>query len=46
MFVSYTGRYKFRFFAENLQGLKGKHLWTELFCVDQFAWSGGKDILH
>ena len=22
--------------------VKGKYLWTDLFCVDQFAWSGGK----
>ena len=42
VFVSYTGRYKFRFFVESLQGLRGKPLWTDLFCVDQFAWSGGK----
>ena len=42
VFVSYTGQYKFRFFVESLQGLRGKALWTDLFCVDQFGWSGGK----
>ena len=42
VFVSYTGRYKFRFFVESLEGLRGKPVWADLFCVDQFAWSGGK----
>ena len=42
VFVSYTGRYKFRFFVESLGGLRGKPVWMDLFCVDQFAWSGGK----
>lgn len=39
-FLSYTGRYKLSFFIEILEKLKGEYLWMDLFCVNQFAWTG------
>jgi hypothetical protein len=43
VFVSYTGRYLLRNFVEVLNELRGEYMWMDVFCVDQFAWTGHKD---
>jgi hypothetical protein len=43
VFVSYTGRYLLRNFVEVLEELRGEYMWMDVFCVDQFAWTGQKD---
>jgi tetratricopeptide (TPR) repeat protein len=42
VFVSYTGRYLLRNFVEVLDELRGEYIWIDVFCVDQFAWTGHK----
>lgn len=39
-FLSYTGRYKLEYFIGMLSKFKGEFLWIDIFCVDQFAWTG------
>jgi hypothetical protein len=43
VFVSYTGRYLLRNFVEVLDELRGEYMWMDVFCVDQFAWTGHKE---
>lgn len=39
-FLSYTGRYKLSCLVDMLTSLRGEYIWFDLFCVDQFAWTG------
>ena len=40
-FLSYTGGYTMTAFASLLELLDGnEYVWIDLFCVDQFAWTG------
>lgn len=44
VFVSYTGRYLLRNYVELMKEfLRGEYMWMDIFCVDQFAWTGQKD---
>jgi hypothetical protein len=43
VFVCYTGRYLLRTFVEVLDELRGEYMWMDVFCVDQFAWTGRKE---
>ena len=43
LFLSYTGRYELFNFLELLEQMRGEYIWMDLFCVDQFAWTGQKD---
>ena len=40
LFLSYTGRYSFSQFIQVLEKIRGEYIWTNVFCVDQFAWTG------
>lgn len=40
VFLSYTGRYNWGDFANVLESLRGEYVWIDIFCVDQFAWTG------
>ena len=43
LFLSYTGRYELSNFLELMEDMRGEYIWMDLFCVDQFAWTGQKD---
>ena len=40
LFLSYTGRYSFSKFIQVLEQVRGEYIWMDVFCVDQFAWTG------
>ena len=40
LFLSYTGRYSFSQFIQVLEKVRGEYIWMDVFCVDQFAWTG------
>ena len=40
LFLSYTGRYSFSKFIQILEQVRGEYIWLDVFCVDQFAWTG------
>ena len=44
-FISFTGFYTLEHFAELVghDDLRGRYLWIDTFCVDQFAWTERKD---
>jgi hypothetical protein len=43
VFVSYTGRFLLSHLVELLEQLRGEYIWFDVFCVDQFAWTGRRD---
>lgn len=40
VYLSYSGRDKLCNFIEVLSQLRGKYIWIDIFCADQFAWTG------
>lgn len=40
VFLSYTGCYTLQHYADMLRSLRGEYIWMDIFCVDQFAWTG------
>lgn len=40
VFLSYTGRISLNHLIEVLGQLRGEYIWMDVFCVDQFAWTG------
>lgn len=45
IFLAYTGRIRIDQFVDQLKYLRGEHVWLDICCVDQFAWTGHKDSL-